>query len=83
MSNRALLAVARVMRLVVVLALLALVLALTGCNSRPTYLFMPPIPCEARSALWCARCWQEDVTLHIEAHTGATVVWPVEDSTGC
>ena len=83
MSNRALLAVARVMRLVVVLGVLALIVALTGCYSRPRYVLMPPIPCEARSALWCTRCWQDDATLRIEAHTGATVVWPVEDSTGC
>ena len=36
-----------------------LALALAGCSGTPQIL--PALPCEARSADWCWRCWQDDV----------------------
>ena len=62
------------------LIVLTLALALSGCAGRQTYIFMPPIPYEAQSPSWCMRCWQDDATRRIEAYTGASVVWPIEDS---
>ena len=62
------------------LIVLTLLLTLSGCAGRQTYVFMPSIPNEARNASWCWRCWQDEATLRIEAYTGARVVWPNEDS---